>query len=234
MPDLTALQLIEMALKETGAYYPGQVIPAAEAEEARLKLNMLLGIWGAEKIMVPSIVSESFALTASHNPHTWILTTGDIPTDRPHQLISAFIRDTNGMDTPVFPMTEAQYNLISTKTFETRPERAFYKPTYPSGLLYLYPIPDASYALYTTSIKPLTDVTGLTDSLTLPPQYQAALLYSLSVMLCPAYSRPVGQDLASLAATSLATVRRLNAANQVEPVRLELYDFYPRSRIEEG
>jgi hypothetical protein len=139
-------------------------------------------------------------------------------------LLRAFIRISN-YDYPVDIISELAYHDISNKTSQGRPDRLWYKPSYPLAYVYLYPTPDAVYSLYVESLKPFTQTSSfnaITDTLSFPPEYEEPMLYGLVERIAPEYGKTLPPEVIGVANISYNTLINLNASNQVEPVSILL------------
>ncbi len=150
-------------------------------------LNDLIASLSADQVHVPVIISDNFTLTIGQVSYT-IGSGGDINTVRPTEIKrGAYVRDSGGLDHRLDPMTREQYRKIRDKDISTRPSRMYYEPSYPLGIIYFNFVPDAAEAVYFDSLKPITEITNITSTLVLPPEYKAALRYNLAVELAPEY-----------------------------------------------
>jgi hypothetical protein len=113
------------------------------------------------------------------------------------------------------PLTVLQaredYDRIALKQLASFPSYIFYDPVYPAGVLYPWPIPQASiYEIFVITKVELAAITSLATEINLPPEYQAALHYNLCARLRPAYQLPPDPSIVALAKDALNTVRGAN------------------------
>jgi len=221
---MTLLDLVTQALQGIGVYGLGEIPTAGEVQDAVNALNIMVDSWNAEGLLIPSVTRESFTLTIGTASYDWGTTAGagNFTTARPAKLIRAFIRD-GDYDYPVDLIGGDEYEDITDKTTTGRPDKLWYNPTYPLATVFLYFTPDAAYQLHIDSEKDLIDFSSLTATVSLPPEYLVALKWNLAQELCSPYLKPVPPIVAMRAEETLRTVRRINAAQKVEAVRLDLF-----------
>ncbi len=218
----TVLDIVTRSLKDIGAYNYGDTLDADEAAGAIDILNSMLDMWNAEGLVVYASTRESVVLTVGKAlPYTWG-TAGDINTARPVRLTNAFLRDTTN-DYPVEIISQNQWDSIPEKSDTGRPFCLFYNPTYPLGSVYFYYLPDLAYTLFLDSEKDLGTFTGTTDTITLPPEYMAAIRWNLAAELCPSYKKAPPPKVEQMAERSLAILKRLNASNKLKPVKMNQF-----------
>ena len=67
----------------------------------------------------------------------------------------------------------------------------------------------------------LQSITNVTTTISLPGDYEEAIIYNLAIRLAPEHEVPISNEVAALAMASLDAIGVLNAANQIEPVKLD-------------
>ena len=144
-------------------------------------------------------------------------TGGNFNIPRPDKLESVFARYVPTGSTPVdydIEIIEARedYNRIPLKQLGTFPQVAFYDAQYPLGNLYVWPVPQTGlFELHITTKTVLSSFSSLTATMSLPPEYQEAIIYNLAGRLRPAYGLPPDPSITAIANASLATIRAANA-----------------------
>lgn len=177
----TARDIIKRALRLCEAIGPGDTVDGdAKETNALASLNDLLYYWGAEKLLVPYLTTETFSLVAGTNTYT-IGAAGTFNTVRPNKIINAFIRDSSNNDYPLDIISLEEYDAIPLKTSRARPDRILYLPENPLGTIKLYPTPNAIESLIVDSWKTLAQIALITDSIVLPPEYLRAIPLNLAV-----------------------------------------------------
>ena len=209
--------MLKASLRAIGAYKTGNSLDAGDAADALDALRIMLADWFSEGIFVFASVLESHTLSSGTAAYT-IGDGGDIKTIRPTRILGGYIRE-SGHDYPVDPIKEGQYRAIPEKSTQGRPEYLFYQPSYPLGQINLYSTPDQAYALWFWSEKPLDEI-GPEQDINFEASSRAAVKWNLAINLAPEKGRRVTPELAALAKDSRNRLISVNAARQVEPVRL--------------
>jgi hypothetical protein len=221
---MTLLELLTSSLRAIGVKNPGVTLTAEEVDDAKEILNLMLDLWSAEGLMVYASTRESFSLVNGQEAYT-IGTGGNFNTDRPIQILNAYIGESGAADTPVEIIGANQYQGIWLKETPGKPDKLNFLGTMPLGTIYIYPSPDSAYTIYLDSLKPLTDITVLTSTISLPPGYEAALQSNLAVNLAPEYGRDPSQLVLKAAMESKKALMNLNAASRIDPVNLQYGDY---------
>ena len=214
---MTARDFITSTLRLIGALGVGETASAEDAGAALTVLNQLLESWSISGLKVWAATEETVTLTSGTAEYTWG-TGGDIATARPVELRSAFIRDSS-IDYHVDILTIEEYRLRGLKSTTGRPYKAAYATEYPLGKLYLYPTPDAAYALHARTMKELTALTDLDTSIAWAPGYERALRYALGLDLAVEYGKTLDQIFWQMAKEAKDAIMRRNV--QPEPGRWE-------------
>ena len=132
--DIIARSLRLLKVKESG-----ENLSASEASDGLSVLNGLLDAWSNEPYMQWGLTEVSQALTTNDESYT-IGSSGDINTTRPIRIDSAYIRDSNNVDTPLKLINAQEYSLITLKTFSSSyPCYLYYNQQYPLGVIKLFP-----------------------------------------------------------------------------------------------
>lgn len=216
----TSRTLIKAAFRKIGVLASGETPKHDEEQEAFDDIKRMLEAWSTKQVFVYASTEDNFALAAGTASYT-MGAGGTASLTRAKKILNAFVRDSGNYDHPVEIISEGQYNAIPSKTTQSRPNRLFYDPTYASGTIYLYPVPASVETMYIESLKLLQSLTTVTTTISLPGEYEEAIIYNLAVRLAPEYEMPIPIEVAALAASSLKDITILNAANQVEKVPLD-------------
>lgn len=200
----TALDICKLALKDCGAVGVGQDPLAEDTNDAFDTMNMMIAQWNRKRWLVYHTVDVSFVSTGA-NTYT-VGPGGNFNVAvRPDKLEAAFLRLLINPSSPTgnvdYPMDVLQaredYNRIPLKLLPSFPVRVFYDPVYPVGVLYPYPVPQASiYEIHLTLKDVLAQFPTLTTTINLPNEYYAAIFYNLVVRLGIRY--PISRDYTQL------------------------------------
>ncbi|MFA4826466.1 MAG: hypothetical protein WC593_15050 [Methanoregula sp.] len=221
MLSMTVRKILEVSLRAIHVISPTESLSSGQAITAMEGLNLMLAYWSTMEVAVPVITRETLNLVANQASYTWG-TAGNLTTARPLALTDTCYVNDGSSDVPLDLIGEGQYNAIPDKTVTGIPEKVFFKTTFPLATLYFYPVPDAVYVATLNSQKLLTDYDSLTTTISLSPEYYAAIVPNLAIQLCPDYEREPSQTIVVLAERTLNAIIALNAANRLEPIKLNL------------
>jgi hypothetical protein len=212
----TPANIITLALKDSGVLGQGQTASAEDTNDAFTRMNQMIAQWARKRWLIYHLITVSKTSTGAQS-YT-VGPNGDFNTPRPDKLESAFLRQIvpsqpNLVDYPLMILPSREdYNQIPLKTLGSFPQWIFYDSAYPLGSVYPWPIPQANiYALHLTVKDQIAQFTSLAQTIDLPPEYEAALLYNLAWRLRPAYQLPPDPTLSGLAIDSLNVIRNANA-----------------------
>lgn len=211
----TPNDIITEALLESGVIGVGQVASAEDMRTGMFRLNMMLAQWSRKRFLVYHLVDVAFQSTGAAS-YT-VGPGGNFNIPRPDKLESGFYRQTNTSPSPIdYPMriisAREDYNRIALKQLGTWPQDAFYDAGLPLGTLYPWPIPSTQFEIHITVKETLTQLTSLTQTIQLPPEYMGALFYNLAARLRSAYQLPPDPTVTAMAKDSLNVLREANAS----------------------
>lgn len=191
----TVKQVIDRAARLLGVKSSDDDLTTTEYTDCLYVLNEILAGWSIERLIPVSRREVSASLVSGTGSYA-IGSGATIDTDRPDRIESAFVRDSSGYDSPLTLMTKADYDAFVDKDVTGEPEYLYYDTTYPNGVLYLYPVPDAVYTLVLTAETPFVSYTATTDTIALPPEFSGLLAYQLGINMSPEFRIPIPQELA--------------------------------------
>lgn len=198
--------IIKAAYANLGAIDGAGEPESWQYEQGLQSLNSMLASWSREKLTIYGAVDESFTLTPGDGVYT-VGVGADFNTAWPFDVINAFYRDANGIDTPLVITTQGQYDSLADKSISARPEYLVYDPKgYPTGTATLYPVPDSAYTLFWTAQKVITSYASIDATVGIAPEYEEALEYNLTLRLAPKCRVPVSQEIAALARISKSVI----------------------------
>ena len=213
----TAGELITAAFIKIGIGSP----TAAQTASALISLNDMVSSWGGENLIY-AVTSEGFTVTAADAEYT-IGSGGDWDTVRPNRIISAFLRNSDNYDWPLRPMSSKDYNRLSNKSFDARPNMFYFLPEYPLAKIIFNCSPDDGYSFYAEYIKTFTEFALTTTAVTLPPEYKEALVYNLAISLGEDWDRTVSKTVIANAIRTKQILDALIASQKIPP--LARFDF---------
>lgn len=219
----TPSDVILQALKKAGILGVGQSAQAEDMSDALDDLNDMLAQWQRKRWLVWHLINASKVSTGAVS-YT-VGPGGDFNIARPDRLESAFFRQTiqsqpNKIDYPL-EIIEARetYNNIALKELTSFPSYIFYDAAYPLGVIYPWPLPQASiYEVFITVKPSLGQFTSLGETIQFPPEYIPAFKWNLAVRLCASYKIDVAPALVALAKDSLNVIR--NSNTQIARLRM--------------
>ena len=141
-------------------------------------LNNIISSLGPAFLNVP--VSENFALTIGQADYT-IGDGGNFDTVRPIMVKSVFLRDSDGYDAKVRPMSNEDYILLTSKDLDGKPFRYSFLQEYPLAKIVFNREPEKAYTAYFEFIKNFTEISALDTTIVLPPEYKAFLVLNLAI-----------------------------------------------------
>jgi hypothetical protein len=192
----------------------GQAASAEDITDAFNVLNMMMAQWQRRRYMVYELVTASKqgtgAISYTVGPG------GDFDIARPAKLESAFFRQNQNTPLPVdYPLTilraREDYNRIGIKNLNSFPQYAFYDAGYPLGNLFVWPLPSNQYEIFITVMQQLQSFQNLSDTIVLPPEYSAALMWNLTMDLYPLFGLPPNDVVARKAQASMRIIEEANA-----------------------
>ncbi len=212
----TVSDIITQSLKKAGVLGVGQTASAEDMNDAFLDLTDMLSQWQRQRWLIWHLAT--FSVTSTGATSYTVTTGGNFNVVRPDRIESAFLRQLvtttpNYVDYPLEILESREdYNRIALKSLATFPRWIFYDAAYPTGLVYPWPIPQAStYQIFISLKQQLTQYTSFGDDLGLPPEYLAAIKWNLAVRLKESYQLPQSAALIELAVLSLNVIRGANA-----------------------
>lgn len=214
----TVSDLIKGSLRLLGAIAQGETPSSNASADGLSVLNEMLDSWSNEGLILFDRTIETFSLVASTASYT-IGTGATFNTARPIRLIQANAKQSgDNSEFPIRILNSDEYSRIIDKTIQSNlPLSIYYNDTFPTGTIYVWPVPSAAASLILYSDKPLSNFSLIADTVSLPPGYKEAMRYNLAVRLAPEYGRPISQDIAMIASESKAAIMRTNN----EPVYMQ-------------
>lgn len=201
------IELINLALKDSGVIGEGQVAGPEVMTDCFKTFQQMIAEWQVQKAFV--YCQKEIILPATSAVSYTIGPGGDLNVPRPNTIHFAFWR-LNEIDFPLDVLNSYdEYESILSKIEGTVPFCIYYQPTFPLGTLYSYPqATQGEYHLVVNEQFPA--YASIADNLTLPPEYDAAVRYSLAELFVPMFQTPARQDIAVMAQRARRIMKRNN------------------------
>jgi hypothetical protein len=209
----TAIDMIGRSLRAISVYGSGETVSASDANDSFSALNDMLDSWSVARLYCYQIVETTLAATLNDGSYT-VGIGGDLNVTRPTEITN--VRYTiGGIDYSLSPVNRDQFASISIKSDGGIPEVYCYEPSFPLGVLTLWPVPATAGTIKIQSPQQLTQFTALTTDIAFPPGYREAL----HLGLCEALSNEFGVPMPPQMMKSLVNAkRRIRRRNVTVPV----------------
>jgi hypothetical protein len=211
----TAGALITSSLRLIGAIATGETPTAAELNDGISSLNDLLENWSTQNLAMYGSAVETFPTVANQALYT-IGPAGNWNTARPVRISDDAYCNFNGVDFSVRVIGQDEYDLIGLKT-QQQPiiEKLLYVNDNPLGRITLWPVPSGIVSITINTDRVLTAVTDQSTAMVFPPGYMLPMRYHLGMLLAPDYGRSITPEIAAIAASSFASLKRANKVRRV-------------------
>jgi hypothetical protein len=213
----TAADIIALSLKDIGVLDAHETPDANMMKDALTTLNQMLAQWQISSNYIYAQTDVTF------NPSGAITYTigtgGTINVSTPPNIDYAFYR-INDQDFPIeiLGSFEEYQEGIGLKNIGTGafPECLYFNPSYPLGVIYIYPTP-ATGTIHLGVPTQLPNYTASANALTLPPEYELAIRFSLDEILAAMFGTSLRPDIQQLA---IKTRRQMKLNNfRMSPVK---------------
>lgn len=208
--SITAGTLVTRSLRLVGAIATGEIPTSAEMNDGLDSLNDLLENWSTQNLAMFGSAVQTFPTVAGQATYT-IGAGGNWNTTRPIRISDAPTCTFNGVDFPITLIGPDEYAMIGLKT-QQQPiiEKLLYVNSNPLGLITLWPVPSGIVNITINADRVLTAVTDSNTAMLFPPGYLLAMRYNLGILLAPDYGRTITPEVAGVAGTSFAAIKRAN------------------------
>jgi hypothetical protein len=220
LPVDTVGDLLTNALQDGGIIGIDESIETPVLTRAFRQANWLLAQWARKRWLVYRIQDYSVVSTGALNYSVGL--GGNININpRPDRLEYAFLRFLNQpfgsqlyVDIPLnIIQSHEDYARIPVKNVGTLAWRVFYDPVWPVGLLFPWPVPQASlYELHVGFKVVLPRFSSVAQVINFPPEYEPALNWCLARRLRASYQIVADPEVNALARDALNTIRLANSA----------------------
>lgn len=211
-------KLLQLALKDSGVLGVGQSALAEDLNDTFTRCNQMLAQWQRKRWLIWHLIDLSILSTGAQSYSVGPGGDIDMPV-RPDRLESAFFRQIINAQPPnqidySLEILESRedYNRIALKQLSSFSMYIFYDSDFPLGHIFPWPIPQANiYEVHVNVKALLNSFTSLGQTIVLPPEYDAAILFCLMQRLRVAYRLPQDPGIDGLAKDALNTLRKANA-----------------------
>lgn len=214
MPS-TLLDIIQDSLQYIGQVGTGQNVSPEQSQLGLRKANRMLQKWSVKKLLIYVVTTRPITLAPGTQSYTMGPTGVSVGT-RPVFVESGIaLTPGSSMSDPLNILDKSQWDALPdtgvTCGVNGAPASVYVEYGYPNLTLYFTPIPSAVTQVRLGTWELLQQFVGVNDVLALPPGYEEAITYNLSVELAGDYDQPVTPDLAQLAADALNAIQTNNA-----------------------
>jgi hypothetical protein len=210
--------VIGFSMKLAGILGQGQTASGEDLADAFRALNMMLSQWQRKRYLLWAL--EDTGLTSTGAQSYTVGPGGDYDIPRPDKLRFAYVRQFGAISAPPYETdykltimeAEEDYAAVTLKSLGSFPRWIYYRPDYPLGTVYPWPVPDpAIYEVHLITPMGLQTFKTTSDPILMPPEYEEALTYNLAVRLAPMFGNDAPQEVVAIAKAALATIRSSNA-----------------------
>ncbi len=215
---MTALELIEAALRKCEIKNRGYDLTGDEIQDALQALNVMLSNWSANHIIIPYYTKLNFTLTINTASYTigasgaedW--TTTAVPT----VIDDAYILDSNNVRYELEPIHRWEWRDEPVETTDARPTHYYYERTDPNGTIRFNSKPQLAEAFHFFAKIPFTRFSSVSTEDSFPQEYEAPVIYNLAVHLAPEFGNTVSDEVAALAGSTLQNAGFIHNAQDME------------------
>lgn len=185
----TALDLIKAGMSKINVLAAGETPSAEDAQVGLDRLNSLLTSLENENIFNYTTTRTTFTLPANTTSRT-IGPAQQIAMTRPVELLRGSFSRLNGVDYPLDPVSEQEYNDITLKSVggSVAPVVCFYDGGTPTGNVYFWPPTSAAVEVHLLSPAPGGEATSTSTSYNLPPGYRRLIENGLAIEMAPDFN----------------------------------------------
>jgi hypothetical protein len=207
----TALDLIKAAMSKNNVLAAGETPSAEDASVMLDRLNSLMTSLESDGMFNYTTTRTTVSLPAS----TTSLTIGpaqQIAMVRPVKILKGSFTRVSGVDYPLTPVTEQEYNDISLKSSigSVAPTVCFYDGGTPTGTVYFWPVASSTVSVHLLSPAPGGEAVDTTTTYDFPPGYRRMIENCLAVDSAPDFNVQPSPLVVQLAANAKRLLRRTN------------------------
>ncbi len=218
---ITAQGLITRALKLLGVQAAGETLGAEDAKDGLEALSVLMDAYGTQRLLSMTTAETSFTVTADQGTYT-LGVGGSWNGARPLSpaFEARYLAPGTTQSVPLSVEGPEAYAAVWDHTQTGAiPSRLFYQPTFPLATVQLWPVPTQGGTIVVSAPVAVAAFADLTTPYTLPSGYARMLAANLAIELAPLYGVMPSPVVVTMAADSLADVKRVNLPGTVHDVR---------------
>ena len=188
---MTALQIVQAALRLTGAFDEYETIPTTDQNNCLQALEILvkemaqdgLPLWCVQDIAFPTVVGQ-----ATYNLSTITGTT------LPLRILDQYIVDQAGNSVTLIMTSRYDWDTLGQKFQPGIPNQVWYDPQLNGGTLTLYDVPiDATHTIHVVVQLQMMDVGSLSNNVYFPQEAYRMLKWCLADEICLEYRTPADE-----------------------------------------
>jgi hypothetical protein len=151
-------------------------------------------------------VKTALDYAAAVDNHVYYAT--DWSTERPLEVIEAWVRDENEIDVPIDVESLQRYRQLANKTSEGKPTMVAVDYQMDLAVVYVWPEPDnMKQRIHLVAKYPVQDFDSSTDDADFPVEWTEALVYNLAIRLAAEYGRTPSQLVTAMALQSYEALK---------------------------
>jgi len=188
---MTALQIVQAALRLTGAFDEYETIPDTDTANVLQALEILvkemaqdgLPLWCVKDVSFPTVIGQ-----ATYNLSTITGTT------LPLRILDQYIVDQAGNSVTLIMTSRYDWDTLGQKFQPGIPNQVWYDPQLNGGTLTLYDVPiDATHTIHVVVQLQMMDVGSLTNNVYFPQEAYRMLKWCLADEICLEYRTPADE-----------------------------------------
>lgn len=207
----TALDLIEAAMSKINVLAAGETPSAEDAAVGLERLNSLMTALEIESMFNRTTTDTVFSLPAN-TPSQTIGPAQQIAMVAPVKVLKGSFGRIGGVDYPITPISEAEYNAISLKSSfgSVAPAVCFYDGGSPTGIVYFWPV--ASAVVEVHLVTPAAGGVAVSTSTTydFAPGEQRMVENCLAIELAPDFNTEAPASVVRMASSAKRMLKRAN------------------------
>ncbi|HYM35999.1 MAG TPA: hypothetical protein VET48_11415 [Steroidobacteraceae bacterium] len=221
--QLSALDIINSALRLIGVLATGEIPSNDEAQDALITLNQMLDSWDTERLTIFTIQRNLFNLVPGKASYT-LGTGGDFNIPRPERIQPITILNLSNplqpLELPIAILNELQFAAIPVKNIQSAlPQNVYPDYGFPLNTLTYWPVPSVVVQTGLYSWALLQKFPDLVAQFSFPPGYFKAIRYNLALELAPEFGvQQIDPLVVGNAALAKGNIKSANSPNVVASV----------------